>query len=294
MIGRTFQGITAKDEFHDITDKMVLNPANTALYARVTDMKNNCWQPSHFRLPRPLARGISSLLLACTAASVSMANANEHSFSFISLDVAPWASTNATTGKNEGAFVEIVKEVEKRLHKNIEITISPFARVERELQAGTRDCTILVPLPDALVVKGNVVASHGVGFIARKGVHIREYNDIKPLKLSVIRGGSLNEEFDNDENLHKEFDTDYLMGLRKVARGRLDAIVGAIPTLQYLAQQEGFSDMLEAPFPVLDIPLVFQCSRNSPNLDQMDAINTILTAIKDDGTLEKIQKQYHF
>ncbi|MBE8718115.1 substrate-binding periplasmic protein [Cellvibrio polysaccharolyticus] len=257
-------------------------------------MKKTNWQSSRRNLHRSLTRGLAPFFMAWVAASASVTQAAENTFSFISLDVAPWASKNPVTGENEGAFVEIVKEVERRLQKEVEITITPLARVERELQAGTRDCTILISLPDELVVKGSVVATHGIGFIARKGVHIREYNDIKPLKLSVIRGGLVNDEFDNDENLHKEFDTDYLMGLRKVARGRLDAIVGAIPTLQYLAEQEGLSDSLEAPFPVLEVPLVFQCSRNSPNLDQMEAIDKILVSIKEDGTLEKIQKQYHF
>ena len=257
-------------------------------------MKKNCWQSSHYHLPRSLTRGLAPFFIAWLAASAGVTQAAEDTFSFISLDVAPWASKNPVTGENEGAFVEIVKEVEKRLQKDVEITITPLARVERELQAGSRDCTILISLPDDLVVKGSVVATHGIGFIARKGVHIREYNDIKPLKLSVIRGGLVNDEFDNDESLQKEFDTDYLMGLRKVARGRLDAIVGAIPTLQHLAEQEGLSDSLEAPFPVVEVPLVFQCSRNSPNLDQMEAIDKILVSIRDDGTLKKIQEKYHF
>lgn len=257
-------------------------------------MKKNCWQSSRYTLSTALTRGLATCFMVWAVTTTGVTRAAEDTFSFISLDVAPWASRNPVTGENEGAFVEIVKEVEKRLQKEVEITITPLARVERELQAGTRDCTILISLPDELVVKGSVVATHGIGFIARKGVHIREYNDIKPLKLSVIRGGLVNDEFDNDENLHKEFDTDYLMGLRKVARGRLDAIVGAIPTLQYLAEQEGLSDSLEAPFPVLEVPLVFQCSRNSPNLDQMEAIDKILTSIREDGTLEKIQEKYHF
>lgn len=214
--------------------------------------------------------------------------------SFITIEVAPWASTNPDSGIKEGAFIEIMKEVEKRIQRKISVTITPFARVDRELESGAHDCTILVPRPDELVEKGDVVSYHPIGFIARKGVIVSSYDDIKSLKLSVIRGASLTPEFDNDETLHKEYDTDYLIGLRKVARGRLDAIVGAIPTLLYLIEQEGLSAEFETPLPVLEIPLIFQCSRKSDNLELMPQINKVLGEIKADGTLEKIRARYYF
>lgn len=229
------------------------------------------------------------LLLSLTSLATKAAE-----LSFITIDVAPWASINPDSGNLEGAFVEIIKEVEKRTQKKINITVTPFARVDRELESGAHDCTILVPLSDELVIKGDIVSYHPIGFIARKGVMINSYEDIKPLKLSVIRGASLTPEFDNDESLQKEYDTDYMIGLRKVARGRLDAIVGAIPTLQFLAKQEGWQEDLEKPFPVIEVPLIFQCSKKSSNLAQMPPINSALMKIKTDGTLEKIRARYYF
>jgi polar amino acid transport system substrate-binding protein len=213
---------------------------------------------------------------------------------FITIDVAPWAYTNPATGENEGAFVEIIKEVERRIHQPVNITITPFARVDRQLDSGEHDCTILVPLSEQQVIQGDIVSYHPIGFIARKGVQINHYDDIKDLRISVIRGAAISPVFDNDETLKKEFDTDYVMGLRKVARGRLDAIVGAIPTLQYLIEEENLQHQFEEPFAVTEIPLVFQCSRKSTNLDQMDKINAALLEIKSDGTLEKIRSRYYF
>lgn len=234
----------------------------------------------------------SLFLIAITVASLPQAYADN--LSFITIDVAPWASHNTESGNNEGAFIEIVKELGNRLKKEIKVSVIPFARIDRELQSGEHDCTILVPRPDELVIKGDVVSFHPIGFIARKNVLIEKYDDIKNLKLSVIRGGSLTPEFDNDDTLHKEYDTDYLIGLRKVARGRLDAIVGAIPTLLFLAEQEGLEKEFSDPFQVLEIPLVFQCSKESKNLAMMPAMNKILNEIKRDGTLEKIRSKYYF
>jgi polar amino acid transport system substrate-binding protein len=240
------------------------------------------------------AKALAKQLLTYFVLSLASVSASAADLSFITIDVAPWASTNPESGEHEGAFIEIVKEVEKRTRKKINVAITPFARVDRELESGAHDCTILVPRSDELVIKGDVVSYHPIGFIARKGVIISSYDDIKKLKLSVTRGATLNPEFDNDETLQKEYDTDYLIGLRKVARGRLDAIVGAIPTLQFLAEQEGLQDDLEKPFPMMEIPLVFQCSKKSDNLDQMPAINEALMTIKTDGTLEKIRARYYF
>lgn len=241
----------------------------------------------------------SLLIAGCCLIPSSMADPGTpptaaKELAFITIDVAPWAYTNPATGENEGAFVEIIKEVERRIQQPVNITITPFARVDRQLDSGEHDCTILVPLSEQQVIQGDIVSYHPIGFIARKGVQINHYDDIKDLRISVIRGAAISPAFDNDETLKKEFDTDYVMGLRKVARGRLDAIVGAIPTLQYLIEEENLQHQFEEPFAVTEIPLVFQCSRKSTNLDQMDKINAALLEIKSDGTLEKIRSRYYF
>jgi polar amino acid transport system substrate-binding protein len=214
--------------------------------------------------------------------------------SFISIETAPWASRNETSGELEGAFVEIVRALAQRLEQEVDISIAPFARIERELASGVQDCTILVPLTEDIVQRGTVVAYHPIGFYAHKDIPLRTYEDIKPLKLSVIRGAAITPEFDNDTSLQKEFDTDYLIGLRKVARGRLDAIVGAIPTLKFLAEQEGLDGFLGKPLTVVEIPLVLQCGKTSKQIPNMPRLNTVLDAIKEDGTLEKIRSRYYF
>ena len=127
--------------------------------------------------------------------------------SFITIDVAPWASINEA-GKMEGAFIELVNEISQRINRDISITITPFARVDRELEIGSHDCTILVPRPDTLVVKGDVISYHPMGVIPRNGIEIAEYEDIQALKLSVIRGATMTPRFDEDTKIYKEYDTD--------------------------------------------------------------------------------------
>src|SRR5690625_6493264 len=77
---------------------------------------------------------------------------------------------------------------------------------------------MLVPRPDTLVVTGELVFNHSLGAIARKDLPLNTYEDLRELRISVLRGGSLNERFDTDDTLTKELDTDYIIGLRKMAR----------------------------------------------------------------------------
>ena len=133
-----------------------------------------------------------------------------------------------------------------------------------------------------------------MGVIPRKGTELTVYEDIQALRLSVIRGATMTPRFDEDTKIYKEYDTDYLIGLRKIARGRLDGIVGAIPTLLYLAEQEGVADQLGEPFPLTEIPLLFQCSKNSPNLDIMPQVNAAIAAMKAEGVVKQIQSRYYF
>lgn len=237
---------------------------------------------------------LTAWIAALTHSPITSADQPSRIIHFITIDVAPWAYLNKTTGEPEGAFVEIVNAMSSELGAPIHIDITPFARVERELTQGIQDCTILVPLQNDMIQSGEVVAFHPVGLIPNKSVTITRYEDLSKLKISVIRGASITEQFDNDTSLNKEIDTDYAMGLRKVARGRLDAIVGAIPTLQHLAEEENLSKFLGTPYSLVDIPLVLQCAKNTQHFAQMSDFNQILQKLKDNGTIAKIQAKYHF
>src|SRR5690625_4331444 len=141
---------------------------------------------------------------------------------FITIDVAPWAALDPHGQEIDGAYFDIVHELQTRTGYQIQTSVTPFARVDRELESGYQDCTMLVPRPDTLVVTGELVFNHSLGAIARKDLPLNTYEDLRELRISVLRGGSLNERFDTDDTLTKELDTDYIIGLRKMARGRTE------------------------------------------------------------------------
>ncbi|MGS2716722.1 substrate-binding periplasmic protein [Eionea flava] len=208
----------------------------------------------------------------------------------ITIEIAPWAYRQDVTGEYLGIFPHIVKELEKRTNRTIKITLSPYARINKELESGRQDCTILVSdvKRQEITEKGEFLFDHPVGVLAKKGVTLRSYSDISDLRITLLRGSSISPKFDADQELKKEFDTDYLISLRKLQHGRVDAIAGAIPTVQYLAKNNGMADMLGNPLELNVEPIYLQCSKNSEMIKDMKDLNDAIKSIRDDSTLHRI------
>ncbi len=213
---------------------------------------------------------------------------------FITIDVAPWASYNSETGEQQGAFIAIVDALSELTGLAIETTLTPFARVDRELESGAHDCTILVPRDESIVIHGELVADHAVGILSHKENPIDHYDDLHGQTISLLRGSSVSIEFDRDETIDKVYDTDYQIALRKLDRQRVAGVAGAIPTLRFLAEQNGISDMLAPALELTDIPLVFQCSRQSAHLKHMPELNAAIETLKQSGRMREIADLYHF
>jgi len=214
--------------------------------------------------------------------------------SFITIDVAPWAYHDAKSGETLGAFVDIVRALEKKTGYRIDKTLTPFARVDRELESGDHDCTILVPRSESIVEHGSVITDHDIGVVSRADNPISSYSDLKGQRISLLRGSSISAQFDEDEDFQREYDTDYSIALRKLARERVNGVAGAIPTILHLAEEDGLSDLLAPALKLSDIPLMFQCSLNSTHLALMPELNAAIEAMRDSGELESIVEKYHF
>lgn len=237
--------------------------------------------------------GLGRGLLICALAAVLSAGASARELRFISIDAAPWASRPEAP---EGAFPQLVRELESRTGHSILISLQSFPRVERDLETGEQDCTILMwNEPRSRVVqRGETVYPMPFGVIARKGVPLASYDDLAGLTVSVVRGLAIHPRFDGDAGLRKDFDKDYVAGIRKMAHGRLEAVAGALPTISYLAAQQGLGAALGQRLVLSTVPLALQCSLRSPNLDVMPALNQAVRAMAEDGTLGRILAANHY
>lgn len=228
-----------------------------------------------------------SILLSLSFIAVKAYSAD---LKFITLEVAPWAYSGESGDGYIGVFPELVKELEKRTGHSISITLAPYARINRELEAARQDCTMLISDSerDRITVKGELVFNHPMGVVARKTLDIDTYNDLYGIKISLLRGSIISEKFNTDDKLDKDFDTDYQISLQKMKYGRLDAIAGAIPTIQYLAKKNGLHHMLGKPLQLSSEPIYLQCAKESTNIKYIDDLNKAIRSIKSDSSLDLI------
>lgn len=235
-------------------------------------------------------------LIACIVGSLMLMSfkVSAEELKFITLEVAPWAYRNEVTGDVEGIFPDIVTEIENRTGNKIVITLTPYARIDRELEAGRQDCTMLIREKerDEITDLGELVFYHPIGVVPHKSLQLKNYEELYDLKISVLRALNVTERFSNDNMLQKEEDTHYEIGLRKMKHGRVDAIAGAIPTIQYLAKKYGMHDLLGEPLQLSSEPIFLQCSHKSKKKDYIDSINKSIQSIKDDLSLDKILDFY--
>lgn len=224
-----------------------------------------------------------------------MGGARAADLKFITIGAAPWASMDAA-GQPAGAFPAIVREIARRSGHRIAISIHPFARIDRELETGAQDCTIILwsAARARMVERGEDVYLMTFGVIAGKGVKLASYDDLFPLTISVVRNLSIDPRFDRDTQLRKDLDKDYTIGLHKIAHRRLDAIAGAIPTILYQAKVEGLTDVLGERLVMNRIPLALQCASRSPNLHLMPELNAVIRRMRDDGSLGRILAEHDY
>jgi polar amino acid transport system substrate-binding protein len=214
------------------------------------------------------------------------------SLKFISLEVAPWSYSSEKNERYKGVFPDVVKEIERRTGHHIEITMTSFSfeRIDRELKLGRQDCAIVIEdeVRNEYVILGETLFEHSMGVIARRGLILHEYSDLYGYVISTNKKITISDKFVADKKIKKVFDVDYRIGLRKIKHGRIDAVAGAIPTIEYLANQEGMSDLLGDPLILKMQPVSLQCSKNSKKIRFMDSINQAIKSMKKDGTLSKI------
>ncbi len=122
----------------------------------------------------------------------------------------------------------------------------PYARIWQSLELGVSDLSIAFSSPDrginfervALIRKVQTVV------IARKGIKLASYDDLKNIRIGKTRGTKLSDRFDSDQNLQLLELNGYEQAIKMLVAGRIDAIAGSSLVLTYqLAQHDALNEM---------------------------------------------------
>jgi hypothetical protein len=208
------------------------------------------------------------------------------------VDVEPWASLDSSSLKIVGLLPDIIKEIESRAEHRMKISLASlsFERINRELKSARKDCVVSVRdiKRDRFTILGESVVGLSLGVVAHKKVKLKKHDDLYSISIPVNKIWAEKGQFMDDDGLQVDLDVDYLVGLRKVRRERLDAIAGPIRKIQYLAKLNEMEDVLGEPLILSESSIYLQCSKKSKNIKCIRDVNEAIKAMKLDSTIARI------
>ncbi|WP_271007404.1 substrate-binding periplasmic protein [Paucibacter sp. B51] len=234
----------------------------------------------------------------CLALLASAAQAREFRVDLIQFD--PWAKKNPDPDAAEpyvGIVVDLLKEFERRSgHRTIK-TLTPYARVERDLELGDCDFSIMAwgEARAAYANRGTAFVPLEFGVRARKGVRVRSYEDLKKIIVGAPRGLKVDPRFDADPEIRKDLVLDYTLAIRKAVADRdAMAVAGSLSTLGHIIRKLGleaeFGDVL-----VLNTThLTVAFSKKSSQIGAEAQVNAVFKTMVDDGTARRIYERWMF
>ncbi len=199
-----------------------------------------------------------------------------------------------------GISVDIVKEIANRLNIKIEIDDYPWSRLLSNLKFGTTDCTAFLAKNkerEQYVLYPSVpYYTITTVFYVQKGKKnlIQKYEDLYKITVGVVTDSEYFDPFNRDSRIDKANVVREIQLLRMLGEGRIDAIVGTHPQVEYDILQNGYSGKFEqaAYRPGNNVHLYIGFSRKSSFSTQIKRINQTILLMKKTGKIQEIADRY--
>ncbi len=217
-------------------------------------------------------------------------------------DLLPWKTQSGDA--YGGAYTEIVRELARRAGLPLHIKPCPLKRCLTMLQHGEADIIIGVKrTPERqrylqfLQTPYRASSADKVFFVLKeKGAVVRRYEDLRPLRIGVKLGADYFARFDQDTTLKKDTSKDMDINFRKLAMGRLDAVIAAEDQGEaMLAQLQLGGKIGKAAWRVPDpSPRSIAMSRHSRHIASLAALDKAMAAMARDGTLAALFRRHYY
>ncbi len=245
---------------------------------------------------------IATLLAVGVVAVALGQNASAASLVFAFSELPPWKTVDGS--QFNGAYTEIVRELARRTGFELEIFQCPFKRCLKMMQDGQADVIIGVHESDErkayihfLRTPYRKTSSDKV-FYVRKGqaALIRSYEDLKKLRIGVKSGTQYFDRFDADNSLTKDGAKDSQSNLKKLLRGRVDAVLMPEDQGEPLVYSLQLQDQLDtALYREQDhTPRAIGISKKSVHAQHIPVFEAAMAAMVKDGTVKALFKRYYF
>jgi len=211
----------------------------------------------------------------------------------------PWTFYTREAGNERksvlaGIFVDISREVSRESGLSLEYTAMPYGRVAKELQSGDCDLTFLIrsDVRDSYVDYAALLFTFNSLIIARPQLQLRQYEDLKGLRIGLLKDIRLNPRFDGDGDLYKVEARDYETLVDMFLNGRLDAIAGNSISLPYLLQKRGVTPASLPKLVLQKTEVWAQMSKRSPQIGQLSKLRNAVEKLRNDGYFDTLLQRY--
>lgn len=204
--------------------------------------------------------------------------------------------------KPKGIYVTIMEELLKPLGVVPKFHIVPFKRALALLADGQADAMIgLFRTPERekflhFLNPPYSTSSYKAFYVAKgRGGEIKTYQDLYKLQaIGVGSGAKFFSPFDEDTKLKKDEAPNGLIGLKKLVRGRLDAVLLTEDSGDYLLANFHLQDKVEkAQFKHSEVAPAYVClSKKSPWMAREKEFSESLALMVKNGRIDAIRSEY--
>lgn len=217
-------------------------------------------------------------------------------------ELAPWKTKDGVD--YGGAYTEIVRELARRVHRELQITECPHARCLLMMKSGEADLGIGIQRsPERelflayLQTPYRKTASDRVFYVRRgEAQRIGRYEDLQGLRIGITLGSAYFDRFDDDKTLDKEAAPTNAANLQKLLLKRVDAVLMPEDQGAVLLSQLGLAGQVEtAVYREHDLdPRSVAVSRHSAAFALMPQLEAAMLAMRRDGTLAAIYDKHYY
>ena len=236
---------------------------------------------------------LSCLIFVNSFSSLAYQESEQGLLQLRTISVAPYGSNDGSTA--QGVYYELSNMLAKESGYQINHHIYPYARIIHELKSGKTDLSILfkykeleeyVDYISPLPALKNVV-------IGRKGSTFNSIKQLKGKRLAYLRGASFNDEIDEDDEIYKQSVTNFIQGIKMLAIGRVDAIIGPLdPIIAATLALKMKVDFLGEPLTVSTRTPWLQMSKKSLHGSAKEKLKAHFQAILKRGELDRLRLKY--
>jgi polar amino acid transport system substrate-binding protein len=231
---------------------------------------------------------LASLLLPLKAAS------SEPGIGMIAMEQILYGFENEA-GEKTGVLYDLLVEIRENSGIGLPVVIQPAKRLLATMSRGKKSCTIVINSPD-VVNSFDVIEPIGytlaAGILPVAGIQLKEYSDLKKIKIAVPLGIVFDDRFHSDTTLNKISTPKYINGIKMMKLGRIDAVAGAVSVLKFIAKQEGLnSHFFDDPLIFTESDLYLVCSFKLSN-NERKKLQQAAIQLRSSGKAQDIFNRY--